>query len=114
MINNYELQRPMFDFTQKDPDKKAVIYNGQSITYLEFKNMVISLTNELKQMGVGKNVFVAIYMSNSIEMVLSMFAILNCNAIIIPIDIDLPIEQVSHILTESKPKRELEITIIIS
>lgn len=43
-------------------------------------------------------------MSNSIEMVLSIFAILNCNAIVVPINIDLPAEQILRIITESKPK----------
>ncbi len=104
MIKNCDNLKALFDFSQKQRDKKAVIYNNQYITYLEFKNMVISLSEELKQRGISKNDFVAIYMSNSIEMVLSMYAILNCNAIIVPINIDCPYEQVSKILIESKPK----------
>ncbi len=96
--------KTLLNFSHMDLNKKAIIFNEESITYSEFRNMVISLTNDLKQLGVRKNDFVAIYMSNSIEMVLSMFAILNCNATIIPINIDLPVEQVSYILTESKPK----------
>jgi amino acid adenylation domain-containing protein len=66
--------------------------------------MVISLEDELKKQGVGKNDFVALYMSNSIEMVLSLFATLYCNAVVIPINIDLPMEQISRILSESNPK----------
>lgn len=66
--------------------------------------MVISLTDELKQLGVKKNDFVAIYMSNSIDMFLSIFAILNCNAVVLPVNIDLPTEQISRIVTESNSK----------
>lgn len=104
MIDKFNVPQILIDFSQKEPDKKAVIYNGQSITYSEFRNMTISLSDELKQMGVGKNDYVAIYMSNSIEMILSIFAILNCNAVVVPISIDLPIEQISSIVIESKPR----------
>lgn len=104
MINNSNVSKSLFDFSNVNPDKKAVICCGKSITYSEFKSMVISLSDELNQLGVKKNDFVAIYMSNSIEMVLSIFAILNCNAIVVPINIDLPAEQILRIITESKPK----------
>lgn len=104
MTNNFNVPKNLLDFSQMNPDKKAIVYNEQSITYLEFKDMVISLSNELKQLGIGKNDFVALYMSNSIEMVLSIFSILNCKAIVIPINIDLPLEQLSRILGESNPK----------
>lgn len=104
MIDNCDVSKTLLDFSQIDPAQKAVVYKEQSITYSEFKNMVMSLTDELKQLGVGKNDFVAIYMSNSIEIVLSMFAILNCNAIVCPINIDLPTEQISRIVNESNPK----------
>ena len=104
MTNNFNVPKNLLDFSQMNPDKKAIVYNEQSITYLEFKDMVISLSNELKQLGIGKNDFVDLYMSNSIEMVLSIFSILNCKAIVIPINIDLPLEQLSRILGESNPK----------
>ena len=104
MIKHFDVHETLLDFSQINPEKKAIIYNEQSVTYSEFKDMVISLTNKLKQLGVGKGDFVAVHMSNSIEMVLSIFAILNCNAVVIPINIDLSNKQIFHILTESNSK----------
>ena len=104
MNNNCSAKKTLLNFSQINPNQKAVVYKERSITYSEFLNMIISLTDELNQLGVGKNDFVAIYMSNSIEMVISIFAILNCNAIVIPINIDIPAEQISRILVESSPK----------
>jgi len=74
MSDNYNTQKILLDFYQANLDKKAVIYNEQSITYSEFRNQVISLADEIKQLGIKKNDFVVIYMSNSIEMVISVFA----------------------------------------
>lgn len=104
-MNNFFINKKLLlDFSKNNPDKKAVIYNNESISYSKFKNAIISLTKELKRLNVGKADFVAVYMSNSIDMVLSIFAILNCNAIVLPININLPTEQIARILSESNPK----------
>jgi amino acid adenylation domain-containing protein len=104
MINQPNIQKPLLDLSQMNPDKKAIVCNDQSISYSEFKDIVISLAEELKRFGIGKGDFVAVHISNSIDMVISIFAILNCRAVVIPINIDLPHEQITRILTESNPK----------
>lgn len=104
MISQSDAHKPLFDLSQMNPDKKAIVCNGQSISYSELWDIVTSLTEELKHFGIGQGDFVAVHMSNSIDMVSSILAILNCNAVVIPINIDLPYEQVTHILTESNPK----------
>lgn len=104
MNNQPGIQKSLFNLSQMDPDKKAIVWNGQSISYSELWNTVMSLTEELKRFGIGKSNFVAIYMSNSIDMVISLFTVLNCNAVVIPINIDLPHEQITRILTECNPK----------
>ena len=107
MINQPDTQKPLLDFSQMNPNKKAIICNDQSISYSEFRSIVTSLCEELKGFGIGQGDFVAVHMSNSIDMVVSIFAILNCNAVVIPINIDLPHEQITRILTESNPKMVL-------
>lgn len=107
MINQTDVKKLLFDFSQMNPDKKAIICNDQSVSYSELWDIVVSLTEELKRFGIGKGDFVAVHMSNSINMVISMFAILNCNAVVVPINIDLPHEQITRILTESNPKMVL-------
>lgn len=104
MINKSNNQKALLDFSKVNPDKKAIICNNQSVSYSEFWDIVVSLTAELKRFDIRKGDFVAIHMSNSIDMVVSIFAILNCNAAVIPINIDLPHEQITRILNESNPK----------
>ena len=104
MINNCDVQKTLLGYSKMNPAKKAIVYNGQTITASEFWNMIMSLSEDLKQLGIGKNDFVAVHMSNSIEMVLSIFAILNCHAVVIPINIDIPLGHISRIFIESNPK----------
>ncbi len=107
MINQAYIQKPLLDLLQMNPDKKAIVCNDQSISYSELWDMTMSLTEELKCFGIGKGDFIAVHMSNSIDMVISIFAILNCNAVVIPVNIDLPHEQITRILAESNPKMVL-------
>ncbi len=104
MINQPIIKKSLLDLSQMNPDKKAIVCNNQSISYSELRDITMSLTEELKRFGIVKGDFVAVHMSNSIDMVVSIFAILNCNAAVIPINIDLPHEQINRILTESNPK----------
>lgn len=104
MIHKPDVQKSLLDLSQFNPDKKAIVCNDQSISYSELRDIVTSLTEELKRFGIGKGDFVAKHMSNSIDMVVSIFAILNCNAVVIPINIDMPHEQITRILSESNPK----------
>lgn len=99
-----EIHKSLLDFSQMNPDKKAIICNNQYISYSELWDIVVSLTEELRRFGIRKGDFIAVHMSNSIDMVVSIFAILNCNAVVIPVNIDLPHEQITRILTESNPK----------
>jgi len=103
MTNQSDTRKSLLEFSRMIPDGKAIICNEQSISYSEFWNIIISLSEKLR-LFVENGDFVAIYMSNSIDMVISIFAILNCNAVVVPINIDLPLEQISHILNESNPK----------
>ena len=107
MINLPDSKKSLLDLSHMNPEKKAIVCNNQSISYLELRDIVILLTKELMCVGIGKGDFVAVHMSNSIDMVASILAILNCNAVIIPINIDLPYEQITRILAEGNPKMVL-------
>lgn len=43
-------------------------------------------------------------MPNSIDMVVSILAVLNCGAVVVPINTDIPVKQVLRILSESEVK----------
>jgi len=104
LLENLNITKLLLENAQKTPMKEAIVCNEQSITYSEFYVKLISLSEKIKEIGIVKGDFVGIYMDNSIDMVLSVFAVLISNAIIVPINTGLPSENISRILRESNPK----------
>jgi putative pyridoxal-dependent aspartate 1-decarboxylase len=95
----------MFD-TQcvKDADTLAIVSDRICLTFSELSNRVSSLASGLMARGVGTESPVAVCMDRSAEQVISMLAIIKCNATYIPIDMkSLPQEQIRIILDDCKP-----------
>ena len=65
---------------KKFPDKPAIIFKGQRITFIELRDIVFKLANSLNNLGVKKADKVAIYLPNWPEYVYSYLAIWCCGA----------------------------------
>lgn len=63
------------------PDKVALVYEGKRLTYGEIEAMANRLANALIQAGVRRGDRVAIYLANSVEVVVSIYATLKANAV---------------------------------
>jgi long-chain acyl-CoA synthetase len=68
---------------QRFPDKAALIFQGYSITYKELKDMVDRFTACLKSFGIQKGDSVAILLPNTIQCVVSYYAIIKLGAIVV-------------------------------
>src|SRR5690625_2597087 len=72
---------------QKYPNKIAIEYYGSSMTYSEFLNEVETLAGYLKnKLNIEKGENVLLFMQNSPQFLISMFAILRIQAVIVPIN----------------------------
>lgn len=70
----------LFDRVCKKYSNNIAIKQGnESITYKELNRKTTILAKKLKEIGVSKNTPVAIVMDKSIEMIISMFAVLKSN-----------------------------------
>ena len=83
---------------QKYGDKCAIIYEDIELSYAELNQMSDRITGFLAQRGVGNNNLVGVAMDRSIEVVPVLLAILKCGATYVPIDSELPQEQISRIV----------------
>jgi fatty-acyl-CoA synthase len=72
--------------TLRYPDKNAVVYYDTAITYRELKRDVDALAGYLERLGVKKGDRVLLYMQNSPQFVITYYAILRANAIVVPIN----------------------------
>ncbi|MFC4257940.1 long-chain fatty acid--CoA ligase [Marinobacter lacisalsi] len=68
------------------PDHTAIIYYDTKITYQELLDEVEALAGWLQENGVSKGDRVLLYMQNSPQYVISYYAILRADAVVIPVN----------------------------
>lgn len=88
----------------KNPYNIAISQNGYSINYSNFNNMINYTAKLLKNAGITENDKICLFFNNSIELVISIFAILKLSACYIPIDISYPNDRIDYIIKNSNSK----------
>lgn len=88
----------------KNPNKIAVIANGEALTYGELNEKANSLAFYLRTLGVKPNTFVGILQRRSVEMMVSLLAVLKSGGAYLPLDIDYPKDRISYMLENSETK----------
>jgi fatty-acyl-CoA synthase len=68
------------------PDRTAIIYYDQFITYRTLRDEVNRMATYLMHLGVNKGDRVLIYMQNSPQFIISYYAILRCGGVVVPIN----------------------------
>lgn len=89
---------------EKEPDNIAVIFEGEKLTYRELNAKANSIAHFLKQNDIGKNDIVPVYMSRSLDLIISMLGIIKAGAAYLPISVEMPSERIDFILKNSKSK----------
>ncbi len=81
-----ELTFTRFDrMCEKYPDQSAIIYLGERFSYSRLKDLIDRFATSLAQLGIGKGDKVMLYISNSVQWVISFFAIQKMGAVVIPV-----------------------------
>ncbi|WP_213414275.1 non-ribosomal peptide synthetase [Xylanibacillus composti] len=86
---------------KRTPDKVAVIFGNQSMTYMEINEKSNQIAHCIREQGIGPNQLVGMFMERSFDMVVGILAILKAGGAYIPIDPELPESRVSYILKDS-------------
>ena len=87
---------------EKFPQKTALIFNDDSITYSELNIRANKLANYLNQSHTSH--LVGLYINRSLEAIIAMLAIWKSGKAYIPIDPQHPIERVKYILNDAQCK----------
>ncbi|MDG3086027.1 AMP-binding protein [Vibrio hannami] len=82
------------------PDKTAVIYGEESVTYAELLKKVNQVALYLTELDLPKNSRIGIYSFKRIEQVIAQLAILSTNYILVPMTKMLKPEQVQYIIKD--------------
>ena len=85
------------------PDRKAVTYNGESLTYEQLNKKSNQLAHYLITQGVKAESYVALLLPRSIDMLVSILAVLKTGAAYVPIDPSYPEERIEYIMEDAQP-----------
>ena len=83
------------------PNKAAVLFNGESITYTELENKANSLAHQLRKEGVVKETVVGIYLDRSPNMIVAILGILKSGGAYLPLDVEQPKERIKNIIEDA-------------
>ncbi|MEW6618846.1 MAG: class I adenylate-forming enzyme family protein [bacterium] len=92
------------DSATKYPENIAIVYENNRITYNQLYNLVLKLAFILEKQGVKKGERVVILLNNSINYVISYFAILKIGAIVVALNTDTTSLELEGLLKDVEPK----------
>ncbi|MEM7331800.1 MAG: amino acid adenylation domain-containing protein, partial [Chloroflexota bacterium] len=88
----------------RTPEKTAVKFENQSLTYSELKAQADRLAKQLRHLGVQPNQFVGIFHERSIEMLVALLAVHKAGAAYLPMDPTYPHERLAFMLEDTHAK----------
>ena len=90
------------------PDKSALAFLGQTLSYAQLAQQVERLAAYLHHLGVRRGDRVLLCMQNSPQWVVAHFAVLRANAVVVPVNPMNRAEELKHYITD--PRARLAIT----
>jgi len=97
-MNVFLLHQLLEDAAARSPEKEAVIYREQSISYFDLERKSNQLAQMLIRNGVRAGDRVGIMLGKSLESIVSIMGVLKTGGCYVPIDPSAPANRVRHIL----------------
>ncbi len=92
------LQELLTNSAKNFPDKKAVVFNNESISYGALELLTNRIANYLISIGVKRGDRVGIYINKSIPSIVSIYSILKTGAVYVPLDPQAPLSRIAYII----------------
>lgn len=88
------------ELVERNPDKVALIFEDQHITYGELNKRANSLAWKLKELNVSNDDYVALITERSVEMLVAILGVLKAGAAYVPIDPNYPEQRIKYIIDD--------------
>ncbi|MER6629719.1 amino acid adenylation domain-containing protein [Streptomyces sp. NPDC000987] len=88
---------------RRHPDAEAVRFAGESLTYDELNRRANRLAHLLRRHGVGPDAVVGVAVERSLDLVVSLLAVLKAGGAYTPLDPDLPTARLAAIAEDARP-----------
>ncbi len=89
------------DQVARTPDSIAVVYEGAELTYAELNRRANRLAHCLREDGVGPDVVVPVYLERSVELLVSLLAVMKAGGAYLPLVPGLPARRLATMLEAS-------------
>ena len=86
---------------ERSPAKTAIVCGNRRLTYAELDTLANRLAHNLLNRGLHRGERVAVYMDNSVEAVVSIFAIINAGGVFVVINPSTRPDKLTYILNHS-------------
>ncbi len=86
------------------PDKIAVLYKDENLTYLQLEERASRLASFLNQTGVRRGSLVGIFIERSLDMLVGLLGVLKSGGTYVPIDPIYPSERILHMIEDADIK----------
>ncbi|GGX17935.1 non-ribosomal peptide synthetase [Aquimarina muelleri] len=104
----YSKEKTLIDLFEEQvkstPDHVALTYIDQHISYGELNAKANQLANFLRTKGVAQKDKVVLCIDRSIEMMVSVLAVVKTGATYVPVDPSYPIERIKYSIDDAKPQ----------
>ncbi|MBU3198524.1 amino acid adenylation domain-containing protein [Clostridium estertheticum] len=85
-----------------NPNRKAIVFNNNNLTYKELNEKSNQIARLLRNKGITSNSIVGIIIEPSIEMIISILAVVKAGAAYVPIDPQFPLERANYMILDTK------------
>lgn len=89
---------------EKTPNKTALVFENSKLTYKELNEKSNQLANYLSTLEIAPEMPIAIFLDKSLEVIISILAVLKVGACYLPIDINYPEQRIFQMLDDSNTK----------
>ena len=89
---------------EKNPNKVAVIFEDNKMTYKELNAKANQLANHIRKMQIKPNDIIGIMLPRSLEVIAAIIGVIKAGACYIPIDPSYPQKRIQYMLDDSKSK----------
>lgn len=86
----------------RTPSRIAVEYEGSAITYERLNGSANDLAVQLRNMGVSSGCYIPVFMDRSIELVISLLAVMKTGAGFVPMDPSWPAQRIESIAADTR------------
>ncbi|MFE7115549.1 amino acid adenylation domain-containing protein, partial [Streptomyces sp. NPDC057654] len=87
----------------RTPDATALVFEGAELSYAELNARANRVARYLVERGAGPERFVAVVLPRSVELVVSLLAVLKSGAAYVPVDPEFPQDRIDYVLEDARP-----------